>query len=175
MNQIILDASVSSKLHDLGHPVELCEPSGRVLGRFVPLIDMTEWEPVSPDITEEELERRATSKEKATRQQKFFLTWKSARRNTGRIEVDGPMPPEQMLVALQKRPFQPFRLTLTDGRTLDVRHPEMLLPGRRFAVIGLLTPGESEPLADRAITVDLLQIVSLEPLPTPAQSEGPAG
>jgi hypothetical protein len=64
MTQIILDASASSKLNDLNHSVELCDPSGRVLGRFVPLIDMSEWEPISPDITEEELERRAKSNEK---------------------------------------------------------------------------------------------------------------
>jgi hypothetical protein len=64
MTQIILDASVSSKLHDLTHPVELCDPSGRVLGRFVPLVDMTEWEPVSPAASEEELDRREQANEK---------------------------------------------------------------------------------------------------------------
>jgi len=64
MTQVILDASVSSQLHHLTHPVELCDPSGRVLGRFVPLIDLSEWEPLSPDISEEELDRRAQSNEK---------------------------------------------------------------------------------------------------------------
>ena len=64
MTQIILDASVSSQLHEVSRPVELCDPSGRVLGRFVPLIDLSEWEPLSPDISEEELDRRANSKEK---------------------------------------------------------------------------------------------------------------
>jgi len=64
MTQITLDASMSSKLNHLTHSVELCDPSGRVLGRFVPLIDESEWEPLSPDISEEELERRAKSTEK---------------------------------------------------------------------------------------------------------------
>jgi len=64
MTQIILDATTSSKLHKLEQPVELCDPSGRVLGRFVPLIDLSEWEPLSPDISEEELNRRMNSKEK---------------------------------------------------------------------------------------------------------------
>jgi hypothetical protein len=64
MIQIVLDAGVSSKLHNLTSPVELCDPSGRVLGRFVPLIDLSEWEPISPDISEAELEGRAKSKEK---------------------------------------------------------------------------------------------------------------
>jgi hypothetical protein len=64
MTQIIVDATVSSKLEDLSHPVELCNPSGRVLGRFIPLINMSEWEPISSDISEEELEGRASSMEK---------------------------------------------------------------------------------------------------------------
>ncbi|MGH7172103.1 MAG: hypothetical protein ACRELF_00830 [Gemmataceae bacterium] len=64
MTQIILDASVSSQLHALNRAVELCDPSGQVLGRFVPLIDLSEWEPLSPDVSEEELDRRAKSREK---------------------------------------------------------------------------------------------------------------
>ncbi|HZV04721.1 MAG TPA: hypothetical protein VE999_06530 [Gemmataceae bacterium] len=64
MTQIILDASVSGQLHNLTQPVELCDPSGRVLGEFVPRIDMSEWEPISPDISEEELDRRAKSNQK---------------------------------------------------------------------------------------------------------------
>ena len=28
---------------------------------------------------------------------------------------------------LRRRPFQPFRLTLTDGRTYDVMHPELAI------------------------------------------------
>jgi hypothetical protein len=64
MTQIILDASVSSKLNDVTHPVDLCDPNGRVLGRFVPLIDPAEWEPVSPAASEAELDRREQAKEK---------------------------------------------------------------------------------------------------------------
>jgi hypothetical protein len=64
MTQIILDAKVSNQLHALTRAVELCDPSGQVLGRFVPLIDLSEWEPLSPDINEEELDRRGQSNEK---------------------------------------------------------------------------------------------------------------
>jgi hypothetical protein len=61
MTQIILDAATSGKLTGLGRSVELCDPSGKVLGRFVPLIDLSEWEPVSPPVSEEELDRREKS------------------------------------------------------------------------------------------------------------------
>jgi hypothetical protein len=64
MTQIILDPSVASKLHALNHPVELCDPSGQVLGRFIPVIGLSEWEPMGPEITEQELEQRANSNEK---------------------------------------------------------------------------------------------------------------
>jgi hypothetical protein len=63
MTQITLDSTASSKLNHLIGPVDLCDPSGRVLGQFVPRIDMTEWEPVSPDVSEEELDRREQSTE----------------------------------------------------------------------------------------------------------------
>jgi len=62
--QIILDGSVSGQLHNLTQPVELCDPTGRVLGEFVPRIDMSEWEPVTPAASEEELDRREQSNEK---------------------------------------------------------------------------------------------------------------
>jgi hypothetical protein len=64
MNQIMLDASVASKLNEVFLPVELCDPSGRVLGKFVPLIDMSEWEAVTPAAGEAELDRREQANEK---------------------------------------------------------------------------------------------------------------
>ena len=64
MSQVILDANVSSKLSDLTYCVELCDPSGRVLGYFTPRIDMSELEFASPDVSEEELDRREKSNEK---------------------------------------------------------------------------------------------------------------
>lgn len=64
MTQIILDPNVVSQLHGITQSVQLCDTTGRVLGRFVPAIDMTEWEPVSPAASEEELDRREQAGEK---------------------------------------------------------------------------------------------------------------
>jgi len=61
MTQIRIDADLSNKLNALAGAAELCDPSGKVIGRFVPVVDLSEWEPVSPDVSEEELERRAKS------------------------------------------------------------------------------------------------------------------
>jgi hypothetical protein len=58
MSRIILDAAVVTQLHAANGPVELCDPSGKVIGRFSPVIDWSEWETVGPELTEEELDRR---------------------------------------------------------------------------------------------------------------------
>jgi hypothetical protein len=64
MTQIMLDATTATQLQQLGQPADLCDPSGRVVGRFVPpLIDLSKWEPITPDVSEEELDRREQSKE----------------------------------------------------------------------------------------------------------------
>ncbi len=61
MSHITLDAAVAGQLNQFTESVELRDPSGHVLGRFIPLLDMNEWEPLSPEISEEELDRREKS------------------------------------------------------------------------------------------------------------------
>jgi len=64
---------------------------------------------------------------------------------------------------INKRPFEPFRVCLTDGRTYDITHPELCLPGR--TTVHLAVP---DPRFKRAIMrVDqcaLVHIVRFEPL-----------
>ncbi len=73
------------------------------------------------------------------------------------------MSPEDLLRFLQRRPFEPFRIVLTDGTTYDVHHPEMVLPARRTAEIGI-PQNQGQPIADRIVTVSLLHIIRIEPL-----------
>lgn len=40
------------------------------------------------------------------------------------------MRPDDIRDFLQKKPFQPFKVTLTDGRTYEVRHPELAMVAR---------------------------------------------
>lgn len=58
MDPITLGPVLASQLAGLDKPVELLDPSGRKIGRFVPLLDLSGWVPLSPGITEEERERR---------------------------------------------------------------------------------------------------------------------
>ena len=61
MIRIVLDAQTVERFHDLHEPLELCDTSGRVLARAMPVIDISQCDPVSPGITDEELRRRASS------------------------------------------------------------------------------------------------------------------
>jgi hypothetical protein len=74
------------------------------------------------------------------------------------------MPPEDLLERLHRQPFEPFRIRLTDGSTYEVRHPELILVGRRSAVVGVTETDQQPPLYDRYTTVALVHIVRLEPL-----------
>jgi hypothetical protein len=73
------------------------------------------------------------------------------------------MRPEDIRGFLQQKPFQPFRLTLTDGRTFEIRHPEMAMVGRSSVAIGIPATEESQPVFDRLVTVSLLHIMQIEP------------
>ena len=88
-----------------------------------------------------------------------------------------------MLALLDVRPFAPFRLIMSDGGTVDVLSPEMVLPGRNFAVIGILEPERSSRLATRWTTVWYMHVARTEMLapgappftaPPPAGTEAPS-
>jgi len=73
--------------------------------------------------------------------------------------------PEELLRRLRQRPFQPFRVHLTDGRVYDVRYPDMNIVGTTFFMVGIPEPGEPDPFADHMEMIDLPSIRQVEPLP----------
>jgi len=78
------------------------------------------------------------------------------------------MPPQDLLQAIRKRPFVPFRLHLTDGMTYEVYHPELMMVGLASAIVGVSAPGQGQPVYEHYETVDLRHIVRMEPLKAPA-------
>ena len=72
------------------------------------------------------------------------------------------MRPDDLLEFTRKTPFEPFRITLTDGRTFDVLHPEMAMVGRSSMTIGVPGTGDPRPIYDRAVMVSLLHVMQLE-------------
>lgn len=88
-----------------------------------------------------------------------------------------------MTALLEARPFVPFRLHLSDGRSVPVPSREMVLPGRNFAVVGIPDPRSAENLADVWTTVWYMHVTGTEMLapgappftaPPPAGSDSPS-
>ena len=71
---------------------------------------------------------------------------------------------DDILQAIRRSPFVPFRLTLAEGSTYEIRHPELCVPGRRSLFIGIPAPGDRELVYDRYVIADLFHVVKLEPL-----------
>jgi hypothetical protein len=66
MTRVTIDANLRKVLLDFSKPLELCDESGFVLGKFIPAKpDITEddWRDLTPDLTDEELEKEIDSGE----------------------------------------------------------------------------------------------------------------
>jgi hypothetical protein len=73
------------------------------------------------------------------------------------------MRPEEFRAFLREQPFRPIRVTLTDGRTYDIRHPELALVARGIIVVGIPGKDESE-FPDHTVTLSLLHVMQVEHL-----------
>lgn len=72
---------------------------------------------------------------------------------------------EQLRQMHQAQPFRPFRVHITDGRHLDVHHPEFLAHTESGRTV-MIAKGEHFEI------VDLLLVTSLEPLNGAKRSGG---
>ncbi|HBI44377.1 MAG TPA: hypothetical protein DDY78_16220 [Planctomycetales bacterium] len=61
MTRVLIDANLPPKLLQVTDAMELCDGTGRVLCRVYPVMDLSEYEPWEPPISEEELQRREQS------------------------------------------------------------------------------------------------------------------
>jgi hypothetical protein len=73
MTRIIVDADMRVKLFGLMQPLELCDQSGQVLGRYIPAINPYRMESAQPQISEEELQRRESEPEFTTAEVLAYL------------------------------------------------------------------------------------------------------
>jgi len=83
------------------------------------------------------------------------------------------MSEQELRTAARRHPFEPFTVVLTTGDRYPIRHPDLIMVGRRTAIIGM-TDDPGEPGYERTIKVDLLHIVVIEDLPVhPSSTNGP--
>ena len=73
------------------------------------------------------------------------------------------MMPEELKSTLTQKPFEPFRIVVSDGATYDIRHPDLLWVGQFTCYVGL-TGEAGQTLFERSVKVDLDHITRIEPL-----------
>jgi hypothetical protein len=59
MNQVTVDAETRAKLQGLSGPLDFCDENGKLLGHFVPYPAGIRPTDLEPEISKEELRRRA--------------------------------------------------------------------------------------------------------------------
>ena len=74
------------------------------------------------------------------------------------------MRPEDVLQLLRRRPFEPFRIHVSDGTKFEIRHPELAIVERSKVIIGVPGPEGLDGPVERSIFCALLHITQLEPL-----------
>lgn len=72
------------------------------------------------------------------------------------------MTPDELQRLLKRQPFPPIRLHIGNGRTLDVRHPEMAIVGEEVVAIGAEEKGAKWP---QLRVLSLININEVEFLP----------
>lgn len=71
----------------------------------------------------------------------------------------------QVYELLDRRPFQPMRVYLADGRSYDIALRRLAVVGTWFLDIGVQAEGEPEGVVETMITVPLKDIRRIEVLP----------
>ncbi len=61
------------------------------------------------------------------------------------------MKPQDLLDLLRRRPFEPFRLHLSDGAVYDVRHPDMAIVQRSKVIVAVPGPDRPDGPAERTV------------------------
>lgn len=74
------------------------------------------------------------------------------------------MGPNEIQAELRQRPFQAFRLHLSDGSAYEVRNPELCMVGINSIIIGL-TKSAGDELFERSVQLDPFHVTRIEPIP----------
>lgn len=70
------------------------------------------------------------------------------------------MPANEIVAAVRRRPFLPFKLLVSDGTSYEIRHPELLHVGLAHVLVVIPHPENPEYMS-RSEYIDLRHIVKL--------------
>ena len=73
------------------------------------------------------------------------------------------MTAEDLIELLEERPFVPLRLRLDDGRSYEIRHPEMAIVTPSIVAVGVPRKKGSK-MAQRITHCSIAHIVEVEPV-----------
>ena len=74
------------------------------------------------------------------------------------------MRPEDILRFLRTRPFEPFRIHMSDGTTYDIAHPDLALVERSVVIVGVPGPKGPDGPLEHSVNCALVHIVRAEKL-----------
>jgi hypothetical protein len=72
------------------------------------------------------------------------------------------------------QPFTPFRIVTSAGQMFDVRHPELIMIGRREVMIGAAGP-DAPTHYEQLNRLAIMHITALQDLPAPVPPGGGNG
>jgi hypothetical protein len=79
--------------------------------------------------------------------------------------------PKAIQARVRHQPFAPFRITTSAGQVFEVRHPELIMIGRRDLLLG--RPSTENPTTyDQFIQIALMHVTTVEPVSVPASPGG---
>jgi hypothetical protein len=67
-----------------------------------------------------------------------------------------------LLQVLRKRPFEPFRLVLTNGQSYEVHHPDMALVTRGAVHVAVPSPASPNDPANEVVFLSLFHVMKVE-------------
>jgi len=74
------------------------------------------------------------------------------------------MNPQEIRRQLRRTPFVPFRVHTSDGKALDVEHPEMALLTRSLLLVARPVKDPTREIPARFDEISMLHVVRLKPL-----------
>jgi len=80
------------------------------------------------------------------------------------------MRPDDIIAMLREKPFRPFLIYVSDGSVYEIRHAELVKVDRSKAWIFFPRVNKPHAVVERYVSVSLLHITRLEPVPPPAEA-----
>jgi len=74
------------------------------------------------------------------------------------------MRPEDILQFLRKRPFEPFRIHMSDGSAFEIQHPELAIVERSKVLVGVAGRRGPDGPVERTVFCALIHITRVEPV-----------